>query len=195
METLARLFGSETKVKMMKLFIFNDGHVYTSKVISERVKSPISKVRREIGNLNKMGLIRKRSIKSQHGFVLNKQFPNLIQIRNFLIDLEQLGPKEILKKLSRAGSIKLVVTAGIFIHDDESRADLLVVVDGVKKGKLENVIRGLEAEVGKELRYAFFTTDEFRYRLSMYDKLVRDMLDYPHTVLMDKLGILEEGGV
>jgi hypothetical protein len=54
---------------------------------------------------------------------------------------------------------------------------------------------GMEAEIGKELRYAYFSTDEFRYRLSMYDKLIRDILDYPHRVLLDKLGILEEGGV
>jgi hypothetical protein len=49
--------------------------------------------------------------------------------------------------------------------------------------------------VGKELRYAFFSTDEFKYRMSMYDKLVRDILDYPHKVLLDKLGILEGGAV
>ncbi len=91
--------------------------------------------------------------------------------------------------------MKLIVTAGIFIQDPESRADLLVVGDSVKRAKLESVIKGVEAEVGKELRYAFFSTEEFRYRLSMYDKLVRDILDYPHRILLDKLGILEDGAV
>jgi hypothetical protein len=69
------------------------------------------------------------------------------------------------------------------------------VGDGVKKAKLDSIIKSVEAEVGKELRYAFFSTDEFKYRMSMYDKLVRDILDYPHKVLLDKLGILEGGAV
>ena len=47
----------------------------------------------------------------------------------------------------------------------------------------------MESEIGKELRYAFFDTQEFKYRMSIYDKLVRDILDYPHTVLVDKMGI------
>ena len=51
------------------------------------------------------------------------------------------------------------------------------------------MIEGLEAEIGKELRYAAFETGEFNYRLGMYDKLVRDILDYPHTVVLDRLGL------
>lgn len=195
METLARIFGSETKVKMMKLFIFNEDKVYTTKEISQRTKSDISKVRREASVLEKVGLVKRRIIKGKHGFVLNLTFPYIKQLQSFLIDVEPLQPKEMTRMIGGSGSIKLIITAGIFIQEAESRADLLVVGDNVKKGKLENIIKNVEAEVGKELKYVFLTTDEFRYRMSMYDKLLRDILDYPHRVLLDKLGILEEGGV
>lgn len=195
METLSRIFGSETKVKMMKLFIFNEEHVFSTKDISNRTKSDLGKVRREISNLEKMGLIRRRVSRGKHGFVLNNQFAYIKQLRAFLIDVEPLQPREVVKKIAKSGSVKLIVTSGIFLQDPESRADLLVVGDSVKKAKLENIIKSVEAEVGKELRYAFFSTDEFRYRMSMYDKLVRDILDYPHRVLLDKLGILEDGAV
>jgi hypothetical protein len=180
---------------MMKLFLFNTERVFTTKDITERVKSPISKVRHEVSGLNKMGLVRKRVVRGKNGFVLNQQFSHLKQLQSFLIEVEPLQPKEIIKKLSRSGSIKVVITTGVFLHDPESRADLLVIGDSIKKNKFENAIKAMEAEIGKELRYAYFSTDEFRYRLSMYDKLIRDILDYPHRVLLDKLGILEEGGV
>jgi hypothetical protein len=42
----------------------------------------------------------------------------------------------------------------------------------------------MEAEIGGELSYAVFETKEFLYRLNMYDKLVRDILDYPHEVVV-----------
>ena len=54
----------------------------------------------------------------------------------------------------------------------------------MKRGKIEEGIRKLEAEIGAELVYAIFDTKEFIYRLNMYDKLVRDILDYPHEVLL-----------
>ena len=41
----------------------------------------------------------------------------------------------------------------------------------------------MEAEIGSELVYAIFDTKEFTYRLNMYDKLVRDILDFPHEVI------------
>ncbi len=191
MEILSRIFGNETKVKIMKLFLFNQEQVFTVKDIALRVKAETSKVRREINVLEKMGLVRKRNIKNKHGFVVDQQFSYLKQLQNFLVNVEPLQPKEIIKKFSKVGSIKLIIVSGVFIQDLESRADLLIVGDGFKKAKLENTIKIIESEIGKEIRYAFFSTEEFKYRLSMYDKLTRDILDYPHKKVLNKLGIVE----
>ena len=60
----------------------------------------------------------------------------------------------------------------------------MIVGDNLKKVAIEGGIRKLEAEIGAELTYAVFNTKEFVYRLNMYDKLVRDILDFPHEVLL-----------
>ena len=193
MDELSKLFGSEAKVKIMRLFLFNPEVIFNSSDIAERAKVDISKVRREMSNLDKMGLVKKRAIsrkKGGHGFILDTQFPYLRELQNFLINIEPLQPKEIIKKISRVGNIKLIITAGIFIQEAESRADLLIVGDGVKKTTLENLIKALEAEIGKELRYAYFTTEDFKYRMSMFDKLIRDILDYPHRKILNKTSLV-----
>ena len=191
METLAKLFGSEVKVKMMRLFLFNPEKVFGVRDIVERVKSNHSKVRREIGTLEKIDFVKRRSSqKNKNGyvFVMNQQFPYLLALQNFLINSEPLQPKEILKKISKVGSMKLIIVSGVFIHEADSRLDILVVGDGVKKNNLENAIKVLESEIGKELKYAYFTTQDFKYRVSMFDKLTRDILDYPHKKVLNKLG-------
>ena len=48
METLSKLFGNETKVKIMKLFLFNPERIFGVGDIGERVKADSTKVRREI---------------------------------------------------------------------------------------------------------------------------------------------------
>ncbi len=54
---------------------------------------------------------------------------------------------------------------------------------------LRNRVRVLEAELGKEIRYAAMSTQDFFYRLNMSDKLLRDILDYPHSIAFDRLNI------
>lgn len=194
METLAKLFGNETKVKMMKLFLFNPDRIFDITDIGDRVKADSSKVRREVNVLEKIGLVKRRAGNKKrangHGFVLDANFSYLAPLQNFLINTEPLHPKEIIKKVTKLGSVKLIIIAGVFIQEFESRVDLLVVGDSIKKGQLENTIKILESEIGKELKYANFTTEDFRYRLSMCDKLTRDILDYPHKKILNKLGII-----
>jgi hypothetical protein len=61
---------------------------------------------------------------------------------------------------------------------------MLIVGDNIKRRKVEEEIRKLEAEIGVELAYAVFDSKEFSYRLNMYDKLVRDILDFPHEIIL-----------
>ena len=187
METLAKLFGSETKVKIMRLFLFNPDTTFTSSEIAERAKADPAKVRRELGNIDKMGLIKRKTKGGHKAFVLDTQFPYMLPLQNFLVGIEPLHPKDIIKKISRLGIIKLIVIAGVFIQEPESRADLLIVGDHVKRANLESTIKLIESELGKELRYAYFTTEDFKYRLSMFDKLTRDILDYPHKKVLNRL--------
>ena len=53
----------------------------------------------------------------------------------------------------------------------------------------EASVRKLEAELGRELRFAAFTTEDFKYRVGVYDRLVRDVLDFPNRILLDKIGL------
>ena len=191
METLSKLFGSEAKVKIMRLFLFNPETVFTTSDISERVKVDISRVRKEINQLEKIDLIKVRANRSgKKGLTLNSQFDYLVPLQNFLINVEPLNSKEIVKRISKLGSIKLILIAGVFIQEPESRVDMLIVGDHVKKSNLEHTIKILESEIGKELKYAYFTTEDFNYRNGMCDKLTRDILDYPHKKVLNKLGIV-----
>ena len=77
----------------------------------------------------------------------------------------------------------------MFIQEWDTRVDLLVVGDDLNMNKLDTVIKSIEAEVGKEIAYSAFETSDFEYRYGMHDRLIRDILDFPHTTLVDKLEI------
>lgn len=183
--SVSHIFGGEAKVKVMRLFVFNPGVIFTFAEVASRTKEKSQKIIPELRKLIKSGLI-KRRVK---GFILDISYPYLTAIENFLIDATPITGKEIIQKISRTGNIKLILISGVFLHERDSRADVLVVGDHLKQAKLVSVMSSIESLLGKELRYAAFETIDFQYRLSIYDKLIKDILDYRHEKLINKLGI------
>jgi hypothetical protein len=64
---------------------------------------------------------------------------------------------------------------------------MLIVGDSLKREVLEKEIVTLESEIGRELSYAVFETKEFNYRITMYDKLIRDVLENKHSLIINKI--------
>jgi len=202
MDILGKLFGGTEKVKVMRLFITNPELIFDFKEIAKRSKITSVVARREIALLRQLELIQaKRGLtpvsnqpagsvgvgKKLNGWQLNPEFPFLAHLRT-LLRADILGrQRELTNRFARGGKIKLLIVAGIFIQAEESRADLLVVGDKLKRTVIDRAIKTMEAEVGRELVYAVFETADFLYRLNAYDKFVRDVLDYPHEKIIDKL--------
>ena len=205
MEVLGKLFGSDDRVKIMRLFLLNPETPFDALAISERSKVSRGGVRRETTALSKAGFIRPKSFlretekkrgnstkihkKRVSGWQLAPDFPLLAPVKNLLISAEPLRPEVIIDRFRRAGKVKLILVAGVFIQNEDSRADIVLVGENLKKRALENALRAIEAEVGKELSYAYFETADFLYRMNIYDKFVRDIMDYPHEKIYDKLGL------
>ncbi len=205
MDILEKLFGSAAKVKLIKLFLMNPEVAYDNSEAAERAKVSVGLARKEVANLEKIGFIKPRfytkEIKRQknrtiviakkrtNGWILDPKFPYIEAMESFLSNVNPFKHRDIVEKISRAGRIQLLVISGIFIKYDDARLDLLVVGDNLKLGSLENIIKTIESEIGKEIRYAVFETSEFNYRLSMFDKLIRDTLDFPHEKIINRLNL------
>ncbi len=180
MEILGKMLGSGSRVKIMRLFLLNKNKGFLSKDIAKRSRVNIDLVRRELKLLQSIGFIKKRL----NDFIFNYSFKYAGEIEGLLVTAESLSKETILDNFKKIGRIKLFVISGIFIKNKDSRVDLLIVGNKMKKGQIEEGIRRLEAEIGTELSYAVFETKEFIYRLNMYDKLIRDILDFPHEVVL-----------
>ncbi|OGD67012.1 hypothetical protein A2442_02665 [Candidatus Campbellbacteria bacterium RIFOXYC2_FULL_35_25] len=211
METLGKLFGSLAKVKIMKLFLSNADIAFDNEDISKRTKVATAVLRKELNLLSKVGLIKKKIFfkeikkkvkntktkqvqilvtkKKTNGWALDEKFPYTSALYNLLVNMAPLNSSSLIKRLNGAGKLKLVLVSGVFIQNPDSRVDILIVGDNIKTGSLESAIGVLESEIGKELRYVVLKTEDFKYRLNIYDKLVRDILDHPHQKIINRLGI------
>ena len=167
----------------MRLFLLNKDKGFRSKDIAKRSRVSLDVVRRELRLLVSVNFIKKRS-RASLDWYFNSLFKYAKEFEDLLVRSDSLNKEKLLDNFKNIGRIKLLIISGVFIKNNHSRVDLLIVGDKIKRGKIEGGIRKLEAEIGTELIYAVFNTKEFIYRLNMYDKLVRDILDYPHEVLL-----------
>jgi hypothetical protein len=205
MDNLTAIFGSQVKVKILRLFLFNEAVAFTLKEIVEKTKSPAKAVRKELIVLEKADLLKSRHVSKEiqitkrekiltkkvegQGYILNSKYPYLDPLKSLLTITSLRVDQSLAKRFTNAGKIKLFIVAGVFTQNWDSRVDLLVVGDDLNLNKIESVIKVIESEIGKEISYSAFETQDFEYRLSIHDRLVRDILDYPHATLLDRLGI------
>lgn len=189
MEPLAKLFGSTARLKTLRLFMFNQNVSFTAAEVASRTKLTPGTVRRELADFVAAGLLRKKGEGRRTRFQVNPRFEHLAALDVFVRETTSVRPKDMMKALKRVGALRLVVLSGLFTGTVEPSVDLLVVGDNLDERSLAAVVRALEAEFGREIRYATFATPDFRYRLGVYDRLLRDVFDYPHRLLIDKIGL------
>jgi hypothetical protein len=97
--------------------------------------------------------------------------------------------EDLIEKIGRGAKLQLLIISGLFIKETDSRVDMLIVGDNIKENIIESTIKDIESEIGREIKYVVLETQEFKYRLSVFDKLTRDVLDYPHEKIVNKLGV------
>lgn len=202
---LEKIFGSAARVKMMRLFLFNSREHFDTAEIRSKTQLSGRAVAREITRLSNAGFIKQKNgmkevcrtrgkeekvvKKRVRGWMLNPNFPYLEAMKTLLISSKSFERSTIARRFQNGGRIKLLIISGVFLRNEQSRVDILVVGDNLKRVTIAQTLKAIESSVGKELRYAIMKTDDFLYRMSIYDKFIRDILDYPHERLIDKIGL------
>jgi|AntAceMinimDraft_13_1070369.scaffolds.fasta_scaffold27709_1 hypothetical protein len=205
MQILGTIFGSKERVKIMRLFLFNELLAFDADDIAARSLIALPDVKKELKTLHRIGFIKKKKFTKKkikpatlkkpatilkvkkEGWILEGKFTLNKPLRALLLDSELIKEKNIIAHIKKSGSIKLIILSGVFVDDGDRKLDILIVGNKIKKELLAKEVGIIESEIGRELSYTFFEPAEFQYRMSMYDKLIRDILENPHKKIINTL--------
>lgn len=210
---LSTLLGDAARAKVMRVFIFNEARMFTAVEAGKRAGVSVRDAERAAHALEEWRIVkkmkgapepsqaktparsskRKRTVKKKEApamWVLNPDFLYLRPLSSFVHEVSPVRHEKIVTALRRSGRLAAVILSGSFMGDPSRPADLIVAADVFNERRLDKAIRELEPVFGREIRYAAFSTPEFRYRLTVQDRLLRDTLDYPHLVLLDRTRLL-----
>jgi hypothetical protein len=212
---LSKLFGSNSRVKILKAFLFHPDEQYYIRQLSRDLDLQVNSVRRELENLEDFGLLISESSNAQEKksglaenknsdhsaftkatadrqekkyYRVNKNFPLFEDIKGLIIKSQLLYKDDFTKDLLKTGSIKLLILAGVFVNDFKSPTDVLIV-GKVNKDKLLKVVVDLEKELGREINFTLLTAVEFKYRRDIADIFLYDLLEKEKIIVIDEIGI------
>ncbi|MBU0636725.1 MAG: winged helix-turn-helix domain-containing protein [Patescibacteria group bacterium] len=197
---LDKLFGSRTRVKILKLFLLHPLNKFYIRQLSRDLKLQLNSVRRELENLKNFGILsssnndkEEENDKEGNGqekkyYRANLEFVLFDEIKALIVKAQILYEKDFVEKLQSIGKVKLLVLSGLFVNNPNSAIDLLLV-GKFNKIKLLKLIKELENGLGKEINYTIFDPIEFKYRRDITDVFLYSVLDGKKMIVINEVGL------
>lgn len=127
-----------------------------------------------------------KGIKERKYYQVNKNFILFPEIKSLIVKSQILTGESFIKKLKMICEPKFILLTGMFLNNDNSPTDVLIVAD-IEKDKLINIIHDLEAELGREVNFTAMDEKEFRYRQEVADVFLHGVLNSKKIILLDKI--------
>jgi predicted nucleotidyltransferase len=156
---------SKTKRSLLKLFLTNPERQFYTREIAKLTGEPLNAVRRELGYLEKAGLLKSHREGNLKYFAVVKEFPFFPELKKIIYSTVGLGDY-LRNKLKDSESIDLALIYGSVARNEETeRSDIdLLVVGKIAEERLHKLVSEIEKEIGREINYTLMTKREFTQR-------------------------------
>lgn len=193
-KSLDKLFGSKTRTKLLNLFFNNSDKSFYVREITRLVDEQINSVRRELSNLQALGIVKSDTYDNKLYYMVNDKYRHATHLEGIFSDgSKQSKPKVVgskklddweiaIKPIKPLVSILLIANGS---NDLSGDVDMLVVGND-KDGKISKWAGLIEKKQNKPLNYVVLSDDDFYYRKSVKDRFLTNILTSDMVVILDK---------
>ncbi len=190
-----KLFGSKTRAKLLQLFFENPEKSFYVREMTRVIDEQINSVRRELINLENIGIIKNETFDNKIYYSANSKHPftkPLVEIfSKKSSSAKDKNTKESVWE-SYCRPVKnylkgLIVTNRL---PGQEGIDLLIIGNDKTK-KLTRWAEVVEKKQGKPINYVIMTPDDFSYRKSVHDRFVAEVLEMEITEIIDPEKIIK----
>lgn len=202
---LDQLFGSKTRVGLLRLFFDHPDEKYFVRELTRVVGAQINSVRRELNNLTLLGIVAvietdeeigpeaaqeivPKGLNKKKYYKLNKSFVLFEELSSLFSKSHLLHEKDFIKQLTSLGQIHYLALTGFFTGVAKPMTDILLV-GNVNRAQFSEIINQYEKKAGREINYTIMPLREFEYRREITDRFLYDILVSTKMVIVDSLGV------
>lgn len=191
-----KLFGSKTRAKLLSLFFENGDKSFYVREITRVIEEQIHSVRRELLNLESLGLVKNETFDNKVYYSANMKHPFAHALAEIFSKKVELNKDKDVKKGGWEEYIRPVkkYLSAVMVTNrlpGQDGVDVLIVGDDKTK-KLTHWAEVIEKKMGKPVNYVIFSVEDFLYRKSVRDRFVLDILEMDVAELIDPDKIIKE---
>lgn len=190
-----KLFGSKTRAKLLRLFFEKPEKSFYVREMTRVIDEQINSVRRELLNLESIGIIKNETFDNKVYYSANNKHPfyrPMIDI--FSKKIDTIHKKDIQESTweDYCRPVKnylkgLIVTNRLPGQDG---IDLLIIGNDKTK-KLTRWAEVVEKKQGKPINYVIMSSDDFTYRKNVHDRFISEVLEMEISELIDPEKIIK----
>jgi len=193
---IEKLFGSKTRAKLLSLFFGNPEKSFYVREITRVIEEQINSVRRELQNLENIGIIKNETYDNKIYYSANQKHPfckPMVEMFSRKIDIVK---EQDVRRNSWEDLIRPVkkYLKGLIITNripGQDGVDMIIIGDDKTK-KLSRWAEAVEKQQGKPLNYVIFSKDDYLYRRSVRDRFILDVMEMNISEIIDPEGIIKE---
>lgn len=184
-----KLFGSKTRAKLLNLFFENPEKSFYVREMTRVIDEQINSVRRELLNLESIGIIKNETFDNKIYYSANNKHPFARPLTDIFSkknsptrdnDIRETTWEEYIRPVKNY--LKgLIVTNRLPGQDG---IDLLIIGDDRTK-KLTRWAEVVEKKQGKPINYVIMSPDDFTYRKNVKDRFVAEIFEMEITEIID----------
>jgi len=187
---LSALFGSEARIKILNFFLLSLEQKYSPNQISREANLSTAVVRRELVNLEKLGILKKeKHEKSAHDknlYYLETSYILYQELKALFVKAQILSSQKFINDLQKICQPKFLALSGLFVNNSKSPTDLFVVAR-VRRLEFLKLIKEFEHDLGKEINFTLMDESEFIYRREIMDIFLYNILEGNNIILIDQI--------
>ena len=191
-----KLFGSKTRAKLLQLFFANPSKSFYIREMTRVIDEQINSVRRELSNLESIGVIKNESFDNKVYYSANSKHPYchpLTEIFSKKIDLTRDHDVKETTWEEYIRPVKNYLVGLVVVNRLPGQDGLdLLIVGNDKTKKLTRWAEVIEKKQGKPINYVIMSADDFTYRKSVKDRFIAEVLEMEISEIIDPENLIKE---
>ncbi|GAB4414544.1 MAG: hypothetical protein OHK0032_10640 [Thermodesulfovibrionales bacterium] len=183
MKMLKSLFSSSIRADVLSLLLNSPDEKFYVREIAKLLRKNPSGVKRELDNLEKMGIVFSERVANLKYFQADRNSPLFSELKNLIT-----------KSLGLPGAIKAVIRASgakaAFIHGPYAEGEDVDTVDLVVIGASPSVLRGLkdlERKFGQKINCTLIEEAEYKTKRKKRDAALKRLLSGKRISLIGRI--------
>lgn len=177
---------SRVRVKVLTLFLSHPGMIFHVRDIVRKVDEEINAVRRELGHMEKAGMVTKEHRANRLFYAFRKDYPLFYELMEIIGKTSGLGA-DLLKNKVKLGKIKYAMISGRYLRGIQKKSSTdvdVLIVGNVVLPELAQLVKAEEVRRERELNYTVMTEDEFQFRKRRRDPFVLSLMEHSRVMVI-----------